>query len=99
MGNEPAVGLEHLIPLGGGDMDLFVFGLQESTYDSKKDHGGPSDSSDGAAASAAPDSTPKTKKDKSLGESSELACVEVLKHQLSDILGEDFYLVGDFAKL
>ena len=32
MGNVEAVGLEHLIPRNGGDNDLIVLGLQESTY-------------------------------------------------------------------
>jgi hypothetical protein len=37
MGNEPAIGLEHLIPANGGEYDLFSFGFQESTYEVKKD--------------------------------------------------------------
>ena len=35
MGNAQAQGLEHLLPLHGGDFDLIVLGLQESTYDVK----------------------------------------------------------------
>lgn len=36
MGNEPAVGLEYLIPANGGGFDVFAFGMQESTYEVKK---------------------------------------------------------------
>jgi hypothetical protein len=36
MGNAQAQGLEHLLPANGGDFDLIVLGLQESTYDVKE---------------------------------------------------------------
>jgi hypothetical protein len=103
MGNEPAVGLEHLIPDKGGDYDIFAFGLQESTYEVKKFDRAGSVSFDGTAGSPASSdvmgaetTTPESAKVRrsSLNDPKELPCVEILTSKLQQCLGDDFYLVS-----
>lgn len=81
MGNEPATGLEHLIPHNGGDFDIFAFGLQESTYDVKTE------------VLVAEEAKGTPQKRASMTENKELACVEILQSKLQSCLGDDFYLV------
>lgn len=92
MGNEPAVGLEHLIPRNGSDFDIFVFGMQESTYDAKKDKASTDTTSESYTEDGPPSPQGKVRR-ASLSDNNELACVKILEVQLQNCLGDDFYLV------
>ena len=92
MGNAKAEGLEHLIPHEGGEYDLIVLGLQESTYNmkEKKDKGGEKDDkiSNRKLASSSVDEgdRPASMRRKSKHE----ACVGQLLNQIELVLGHDF---------
>ena len=96
MGNAKAEGLEHLLPHEGGEYDLIVLGLQESTYNikEKKDKiggvGGGGDkefsSKKMGSSSDSEIERPTSAKRKSKHE----ACVTQLLNQIEAVLGHEF---------
>ena len=108
MGNEPAIGLEHLIPSGGGEFDMFAFGFQESTYDVNKELkatfelGDLSDSPINPKSETMPAEDTKGNLQKgvgkrtSTGRGDDLVCVDILRNQLQTCLGDEFYEVDIF---